>query len=151
MERFIDATSSPLKHLSVIAKILLLVFSISILGLPANAQGVVSDGQAIFKKCSVCHKVGAGAVNGIGPVLTTVVGRTAGTAAGYKFGKSMKAAGEAGLVWDEDLIVEYLANPKKFLKTYLNDKKAKAKMRFRLKKLQDRQNVAAYLASLKSM
>jgi len=149
--RFFELTKSRLPHISVIAKILAIILPVSFFSLPANAQANAEDGKKIFKSCAGCHKVGDGAKNGIGPVLTTVVGRTAGTEPGYKFGKSIKAAGEAGLVWDEALIVEYIADPRKFLRAYLNDKKAKAKMKFKLKKLQDRENVAAYLATLSAM
>jgi cytochrome c2 len=112
----------------------------------AQAQNV-DAGAAVFKKCSACHKVGDGARNGAGPVLTDVIGRIAGTYEGFKFGKSIVQAGAAGLVWDQALVADYVADPKKFLRAYLGDKKAKAKMRFKLKKEQDRLDVAAYLAS----
>ncbi len=111
----------------------------------AIADGDAVAGKKIFKKCSVCHKIGEGAKNAVGPVLTGVVGRTAGTFADYKYGKSTKAAGEAGLVWDEEKIFDYLQDPKKFLRALLDDKKAKSKMTFKLKKEEDRLNVIAYL------
>jgi len=151
MMRFSELTISRLPHVFVIAKIIAIILPVVFFNLPANAQANAEDGQKIFKSCAGCHKVGEGAKNGIGPVLTTVVGRIAGSEPGYKFGKSIQAAGAAGLVWDEALIVEYIADPRKFLRAYLDDKKAKAKMKFKLKKLQDRENVAAYLATLSPM
>ena len=111
----------------------------------AIAEGDAVAGKKIFKKCTACHKIGEGAKNAVGPVLTGVVGRTAGTYPDYKYGKSTKAAGEAGLVWDEDKIFDYLKDPKKFLRALLDDKKAKSKMTFKLKKEEDRLNVIAYL------
>ena len=36
-------------------------------------------GEVVFKKCHVCHNVGEGAKNAVGPVLNGVVGRPAGT------------------------------------------------------------------------
>lgn len=111
----------------------------------AHADGDAVAGKKIFKKCSVCHKIGEGAKNAVGPVLTGVVGRTAGTFPDYKYGKSTKAAGEAGLVWDEEKIFDYLQDPKKYLRALLEDKKAKSKMTFKLKKEEDRLNVIAYL------
>lgn len=111
----------------------------------AIADGDAAAGEKLFKKCSVCHKIGEGAKNAVGPVLTGVVGRTAGTFPDYKYGKSTKAAGEAGLVWDEEKIFDYLQDPKKFLRAFLDDKKAKSKMTFKLKKEEDRLNVIAYL------
>lgn len=108
-------------------------------------EGDVAAGEKVFKKCSACHKVGDGAKNVVGPVLNGVFGRTAGTYDGYKYGKHLVAAGEKGLVWDEEQVFLYIENPKQFLRDYLDDKKAKAKMTFRLKKEEDRRNVIAYL------
>lgn len=108
-------------------------------------DGDVAAGEKLFKKCIACHKVGDGAKSGVGPVLNDVFGRTAGTFEGYKYGKHLVAAGEKGLVWDEEQVFAYIENPKQFLRDYLDDKKAKAKMTFRLKKEEDRRNVIAYL------
>ncbi len=112
----------------------------------AQAQDA-EKGEKLFKRCTSCHMIGDGAKNRTGPVLTEVVGRVAGTYEGYKYGKSIVAAGEAGLVWDEDNLFEYIADPRGFLKEYLNDPKAKAKMTFRLKKEDQRRDVIAYLAT----
>ena len=60
----------------------------------------------------------------------------------------MKAAGAAGLVWDEETFVAYVQDPAGFLKTRLNDPKAKAKMSFKLKKAEDAANIYAFLVSL---
>ncbi len=104
-------------------------------------------GEAIFKKCAACHQIGEGAKNRTGPVLTGVVGRPAASVDGFKYSSSMNAAGQAGLVWGEALLVDYLSGPKEFLRAYLNDNKAKSKMPFRLKSEQERRDVVAYLAS----
>lgn len=112
----------------------------------ASAQDA-ANGEKVFKKCTACHQVGEGAKNRVGPVLNDVVGRGAGTAEGYKYGKSMLAAGEGGLVWDADTIFEYLADPSGYLRTVLDDPKAKAKMQFKLKDEDDRRDVVAYVAT----
>ena len=112
---------------------------------PALAEGDAVKGEKIFKKCKACHQIGEGAKNGVGPNLTGVVGRTAGTFEGYKYGKHTIAAGEAGLVWTEEEIFNYLPDPRKYLRTYLDDKKAKSKMTFKLKKEDQRLDVIAYL------
>lgn len=114
------------------------------LAMPAHAQDA-DAGKKVFKKCAACHKVGDGAKNGVGPMLNEVFGRTAGTVEGYKYGKSMVEAGEAGLVWDEEQITLYITDPKKFLKEYLSVDKVKAKMTYKLKKEKDRVNVIAYI------
>ena len=49
------------------------------------------------------------------------MGRTAGTYEGYKYGKDMVAAGEAGLAWDEASFIAYTADPKAFLRDTLGD------------------------------
>ena len=51
----------------------------------AQAAGDAAAGQMVFVKCMICHKVGPGAMNGVGPVLNGIVGRMAGTVAGYMY------------------------------------------------------------------
>ncbi|WP_371168847.1 c-type cytochrome [Aliiroseovarius sp. 2305UL8-7] len=101
---------------------------------------LVTKGEKVFKKCKACHKVGDGAKNGTGPMLTGVFGRQAGMVEGFKYSKPMKVAAEGGLVWDTDNLSAYLANPRKYMKG--------TKMSFSgLKKDKD---VAAILEFLKS-
>ena len=52
------------------------LFSLSALCLSlagAAAAQDVAAGEKTFKKCASCHKVGDGAKNGVGPVLTNVI------------------------------------------------------------------------------
>lgn len=120
----------------------------------AYADGNVAEGEKLVaKRCKSCHMIADGdnlIVKGgrTGPNLFGVIGRTAGAYEDYKFGDDIVAAGEKGLVWTEEDIVAYLENPRTFLRTYLDDKKAKSKMSFKLKKEDQREAVAAYLASL---
>ncbi len=111
---------------------------------PALAAGDAAKGEKVFKKCKACHSLKAGK-NKVGPSLAGVVGRKAGTAAKYKYSKSMKAAGAKGLVWNDETMGKYLENPTKFLRSYLDNSKAKSKMALKLKKGADRENVAAFL------
>ncbi len=122
------------------------IFSSALIAGPAFSQSA-ENGESIFKKCTSCHKVGDDAKNGVGPVLTGIIGRAAGSYEGFKYSKSMGAAREAGLVWDADNLAEYIANPTAFLRVFLDDNKAKAKMTFRLKSENDRLDVVAYLAT----
>ncbi|MEP1522846.1 c-type cytochrome [Ascidiaceihabitans sp.] len=116
-----------------------------------HSTGDAEAGEKAFKKCKACHMISDGD-NVIykggksGPNLYGVIGRQAGALEGYKYKDSIMAAGEAGLVWDEANLAEYVVDPKKFLQTYLDDKKAKSGMSFRLKKGGD--DVAAYLKSV---
>ncbi|WP_457647128.1 c-type cytochrome [Profundibacter sp.] len=117
----------------------------------ATAQAQDADaGRLVFKKCAACHQIGDGAKNGAGPVLTGIIGRPAGSYDGFRYSKYMVAAGEAGHVWDEDSIFEYISNPTKYLRKILDNPRAKAKMHFKLKSEEDRRNVIAYLATFQT-
>ncbi len=111
-------------------------------------EGDPVAGEKVFKKCSACHKVGDNAKNAVGPVLNGVVGRTAGTFEGYKYGSGLLDAKEKRLVWDEETIFGWIGDPRAWIREYLGDEKAKAKMTFKLKKEQDRRDVIAYLKTL---
>ncbi len=105
---------------------------------PAYADGHLKAGEKVFKKCKACHTVGEDAKNKVGPHLNDVFGRTAGTIEGFKYSKAMIAAGEGGLVWNDETITEFLKKPKKFIK--------KTKMSFAgLKKDQQITDLMAYL------
>ena len=114
--------------------------------LPANAQDAAA-GEKTFKKCVACHDIGADAKNKVGPALTGVIGRAAGTFAGFRYGNDMVAAGEKGLIWTEETLSEYLEDPKQFLRDYLDDSGASTKMSFKLKDETARADVAAFLAT----
>ena len=74
----------------------------------AIAQDVAA-GEKVFLKCKVCHQVGEGAKNGVGPVLNGIVGRKAGSIEGYNYTPANK---NSGLTWDEPTMKEYLKNPR---------------------------------------
>src|SRR5262249_60338445 len=83
---------------------------------PASAQGGDAEsGKDVFKVCRACHQVGPGAKNGIGPMLNGIVGRKAGTIAGFNSSEVNKDAGAKGLVWTEDNLFKYLENPAAFM------------------------------------
>lgn len=111
----------------------------------AEAAGDADKGKKVFKKCKACHKIGEGAKNSTGPVLTGVVGRKVATYPDYSYGKSMRTVRKTGLVWSEENLDGWLKSPKKYLRKVLDTRKAKAKMKFKLKKQADRDNVIAYL------
>jgi cytochrome c len=83
---------------------------------PVTAQpGDAENGKDLFKVCRPCHQVGPGARNGIGPTLNGIVGSKAGTIAGFTYSEANKEAGTKGLVWTEDNLFKYLANPATFM------------------------------------
>ena len=119
-----------------------LVLSTSLYAGSALAAGDAAKGKKVFNKCKACHTVKAGK-HKIGPSLLGVVGRKAGSAAGYKKYKGLKGA---DWTWNEAEIDKFLTNPKKYVKA----KGAKRSgMVLKVKKKSDRKNVIAYLKSVK--
>lgn len=121
------------------------------LGTTAFADPDIANGEKEFGKCKTCHMVvaddGTEIVKGgkTGPNLYGVVGRAAGST-DFKYSASMKAAGEKGLVWTIETMDEYTHDATAFLKTYLEDPKAKSSMTFKLKK--GGADIAAWLESV---
>lgn len=100
--------------------------------------GDAAAGAKVFKKCAACHSIVAADGNKIGPNLHGIIGSKAGAQEGFSYSDAMKAAGEAGTVWDEATIEKYLRDPKGFV--------PKNKMAFvGLKKDSDLANVIAFL------
>jgi cytochrome c len=70
-------------------------------------SGDPDKGKSIFNKCMACHSIKAGE-NRVGPSLNGVIGRTAGTVAGFNYSAANK---NSGITWSEQKIFEYLAKP----------------------------------------
>ena len=123
----------------------------SALSTAAFAEGDAAAGEDLFKRCKSCHTIADGddvIVRGgrTGPNLFGIVGNTAGTIEGFRYGDAIVAAGAGGLVWTEEAIAEYVADPTTFLRAALGDDTARSKMTFKLRS--GGEDVAAYLASL---
>jgi cytochrome c len=112
-----------------------------------------AKGKSTFNQCMACHRIGPDAKALVGPPLTDVIGRTAGTFAGFAYSNLMKDAGAAGLVWNEQEITDYLVNPSTYLKKFLTDKgkadkaTGSSKMVYMLANEDQRKNVVAYVAT----
>ena len=65
--------------------------------------------QIFNQKCKVCHQVGEGAKNFVGPELNGLIGRKTGAVPDYNYSDANK---DSGITWDEATLKEYLANPK---------------------------------------
>ena len=76
----------------------------------ASADGDASRGKTLFTRCSSCHAVTE--QNKVGPHLSGVFGRTAGTVAGASYSKAMTAS---GMTWDEQTLDAFLTEPTRVL------------------------------------
>lgn len=99
--------------------------------------GDAAAGETVFnQKCKVCHKIGEGATNFVGPELNGLIGRKTGSVEGYTYSDANK---DSGITWDEAKLNEYLKNPKAVVPG--------TKMIFAgLPKDSDRDNLIAYLS-----
>ena len=104
----------------------------------ASAEGDAAAGETVFKKCQACHTLAEGGANKVGPNLWGVMGSTAGARdTGFKFSKAVV---DSGIVWTDENLDQYLADPRGFIK---GNRMAFAGIR----KEEDRANVIAYLKS----
>lgn len=134
---------------------IIIAAAIAAMALGGAAQaGDAANGESVFaKRCKTCHMIvspsGDVIVKGgkTGPNQWGTMGHKAGSHADFtKYGDSLVAAGEKGLVWTEEEIVKYLADPRAYLREYLGDPKARSLMAFKLAKAEEAADVAAYLA-----
>ena len=96
-----------------------------------------AHGKSVFKVCAACHATDH--TNRVGPGLEGVVGRTAGTAPGFRYSNAMK---NSGIVWDEKTLNAYLESPQKAVPGN--------RMPYAgLKNPTDRTDLVAYLGTLK--
>ncbi|MDE1173618.1 MAG: cytochrome c family protein [Parvibaculaceae bacterium] len=101
--------------------------------------GDAVKGEKVFKKCAACHTVTEGGPNMIGPHLSGVLGRKAGTVSDYQYSSAMRAKGAAGLVWGGQTLFDYLKSPRAYVPGTM--------MSFAgLARDDDRRNLIAYLA-----
>jgi cytochrome c len=103
----------------------------------AEAVGDAKAGQAVFSRCAACHSTDPG-VNKIGPSLAGIVGSQSGAVPGFHFSAGMKSA---NITWDDASLAKFLQNP--------NNVVHGTSMFFSLPNATDRQNVIAYLQTLK--
>src|SRR5262249_41273760 len=75
----------------------------------ATSGGDAAAGRQGFRKCQACHSMEAGK-NMLGPSLAGIIGRKAGTEAGYSYSPAMK---QADITWDAKTLDGYLDNPQK--------------------------------------
>jgi len=76
---------------------------------PALSQASPNmHGKLLFLRCASCHSIGDSGGGRIGPNLQGVVGRKAGSLAGYSYSAAMKAQNFA---WDDAMLDRWLTDP----------------------------------------
>jgi cytochrome c len=70
----------------------------------------VDAGKQVYAQCSACHSIDGS--NGVGPNLNGVIGRKAGSVAGFRYSRAMKGA---SIVWDDKTLDAYIADPQKVI------------------------------------
>jgi cytochrome c len=86
----------------------LVVFASLATASAALAQDAAA-GKTSFNKCMICHSIGEGAKNKVGPELNGLDGRKSGTAPDYNYSDANKGS---GITWNKDQFLEYIKDPK---------------------------------------
>jgi cytochrome c len=83
------------------------------LAAPALAQGNAKKGEAIYEEnCAACHFEFKANGNNVGPNLSSVIGRKAGSFKGFLYSDAMKAKSH---IWTEANLLRFLAGPDKMV------------------------------------
>lgn len=102
----------------------------------ANAQDVAAGERVFRQRCGACHTVQPGQ-NRVGPSLSGIVGRQAGSVEGARYSQGMR---DLGVAWDAARLDTYLANPRAMVPG--------TTMTIAMPNAADRANIIAYLAGL---
>ena len=79
---------------------------------PAAPYEAGADGRDIFEsQCAGCHSLKPDA-QGIGPSLYEILGRKAGTVAGYRYSDAMK---NSGVDWNEASLDRFIEGPRDYI------------------------------------
>lgn len=102
----------------------------------ASAQDAKA-GAAVYARCAVCHST-TGKIS-LGPPLNGVIGRKAASVPRYNYSSAMLAQ---TVTWDKASLDKFLSEPQAMV--------PRTKMAFAgLSKVKDRQDVIAYISTLK--
>ena len=74
----------------------------------ALAQDVAA-GETSFRKCQLCHDVGEGAKNKLGPELDGLNGRKAGSVENFNYSEGLKSS---GITWTQETFKEFIKDPR---------------------------------------
>lgn len=117
---------------------LFLVAAVFLTGITPTVALAQPAGQKLFQqRCSACHSVETGKTR-IGPSLAGIVGRKAGSNAGFAYSAALKGYGQS---WTKATLDRFLAAPQKIAPG--------TRMVLAVPSADDRAAVIAYLSGLK--
>ena len=67
--------------------------------------------KKVVNKCKSCHSIKQ-EKNKLGPHLVKIFGRKAGSIENFKYSSALK---DSGIIWSEETLKGYLANPRKYI------------------------------------
>ncbi len=104
-------------------------------------------GEKVFNRCKACHDATKGGPHRVGPNLFGVVGRKCGSTDFPRYSAGMKACAEAGGVWDETTLPNYIPDAAKYLEK-THGKRGQGMIPQMMSEA-DMANLVAYLRTLK--
>jgi cytochrome c len=78
---------------------------LAVLGLAVHAAPDAVRGEQLYGRCMACHAL---AMDRVGPRHCGVLGRRAGSVAGFEYSPAMK---KSGIVWNESTLDRFLVKP----------------------------------------
>ncbi len=141
-------------------KTLKIAAALSVLAAPAFADGHAATGDAAAgeeqfnRQCVACHvvmddagEILAGRNAKTGPNLYGLAGRQLGTVEGFRYGDSIVELGETGVIWTEETFVGYVQDPTDWLREALDNRRARGKMAYQVRKEEEAIDLYAFLAT----
>ena len=102
--------------------------------------GDIAKGKKAFKKCASCHSIDNGGKNKSGPNLYDILNRGIATNEKFKYSKKLVSFANDNPLWTPELMDLWLENSQKLVKG--------SKMRVKVKKETDRENLIAYFQTM---
>ncbi|MEQ1534945.1 MAG: c-type cytochrome [Burkholderiaceae bacterium] len=122
----------------VISSLLLMTASVAMAQSNDKAAGNALKGKEIYDtRCSACHSADD---NRVGPMHQGVFGRKAGGVKSYSYSEALR---KSKVVWSRDTLTAWLANPEMLIPGQ--------RMGYSMDNANDRDDVVAYLATLKAI
>lgn len=102
---------------------------------PATTGSALRGKEIYEARCSACHSVDA---HRVGPMHWGVLGRKAGSAPGYDYSEALS---KSRIIWTRETLMAWLTSPEALIPGQ--------KMGYQMDSANDREDVVAYLATLK--